>query len=209
VHLLLVFLALIVSTTATAQSDHGGIEFTPYGAWSFGGTFNDTESDASLSTNDSSSFGLILDYRESANTQWEVIYSFQSTDVAVSGVPNVGSTLDLDVHYLQAGGTYLGDAGKVRPFLSLTAGVAHFDVKDAGFDSDSFFSFSIGTGLQLRPHKRLGLRLEARAFGSLLKSDSALFCESNPAAGSAGCAFFLTGEVYWQLQTMAGIVFRF
>jgi len=209
VHLLLVFFALIVSTTATAQSSHGGFEFTPYGAWSFGGTFNDTESDASLSTNDSPSFGLILNFRESANTQWEVIYSFQSTDVAVSGVPNVGSALDLDVHYLQAGGTYLGDAGITRPFLSLTAGVAHFDVKAAGFDSDSFFSFSIGTGLQLRPHERLGLRLEARAFGSLLKSDSALFCESNPAGGSAGCAFFLTGEVYWQLQTMAGIVFRF
>ncbi len=206
---LVVFLALIMSATAAAQSDPGGFEITPYGAWSFGGTFNDSETDASLNTRDSSSFGLILNFRESAITQWEIIYSLQNTDVAVNGVSNVSGTLDLGIHYLQAGGTYQGDSNKVRPFLSLTAGVAHFDVKADGYDSDSFFSFSIGTGLQLRPNERLGFRLEARAFGSLLKSDSALFCESDPAGGSAGCAFFLTGEVYWQLQTMAGVVFRF
>jgi len=209
VRALVVFLALILSATATAQSEPGGIEITPYGAWSFGGTFNDSESNASLSTSDSSSFGLILNFRETAITQWEIIYSLQNTDVAVSEVPNVSGTLDLNVHYLQAGGTYQGDSDRVRPFLSLTAGVAHFDVKNDGYDSDSFFSFSIGTGLQFRPNERLGFRLEARAFGSLLKSDSALFCESDPAGGSAGCAFFLAGEVYWQLQTMAGVVFRF
>lgn len=206
---LVVSLALILSATAAAQSGRGGIEITPYGAWSFGGTFNDGESDASLSTIDSSSFGVILNFRETAITQWEIIYSLQNTDVAVNGVPNLSATLDMDIHYLQAGGTYQGDADKVRPFLSLTAGVAHFDVKDDGYDSDSFFSFSIGTGLQLRPTERLGFRLEARAFGTLLNSDSALFCESAPAGGSAGCAFLLAGDVYWQLQTMAGVVFRF
>jgi hypothetical protein len=209
VRALLVFLALILSTTAIAQSDAGGFEITPFGAYSFGGTFNDSEGNASLSTNDSASFGLILNFRESANTQWEIFYSLQSTDVTASNVPNVSETLDLDVHYLQAGGTYQGDTGAVRPFLSLTAGVAHFDVKTDGYDSDSFFSFSIGTGLQLRPNERIGFRLEARVFGSLIKSDSALFCVSDPAGGTAGCAFVLAGEVYWQLQTLAGVVFRF
>ena len=206
---LVVFLVLFISATAAAQSNPGNFEITPYGAWSFGGTFNDNENNASLSTSDSSSFGLILNFRESTITQWEVIYSLQNTDVEVNGVANVSGTLDLDIHYLQAGGTYQGDSDKVRPFLSLTAGVAHFDVKSDGYDSDSFFSFSIGTGLQLRPTERLGIRLEARAFGSLLRSESALFCESDPAGGSAGCAFLLAGEVYWQLQTMAGVVFRF
>ena len=206
---LIVCLALILSATAHAQSDLNGFEITPYGAYSFGGTFNDSDGNASLNTNDSASFGLILNFRESANTQWEVIYSLQSTDVAVSGVQSANSTLDLDVHYLQAGGIYHGDADKVRPFLSLTAGGAHFDVKTDGYNSDTFFAFSIGAGMQLRPNDRLGFRLEGRAFGSLLKSNSALFCESDPAGGSAGCAFILAGEVYWQLQTMAGVVFRF
>lgn len=202
---LFVFIAFI----ATAAAEPGSFEITPYGAYSIGGTFNDSESNASLSTRDSASFGLILNFRESANTQWEIIYSLQSTDIAVRGVPNLSDSLDLDVHYLQAGGTYQGDSGSVRPFVSLTAGLAHFDVKNDGYDSDNFFAFSIGAGLQLRPNDRLGIRLEARAFGSLLKSSSALFCESDPAGGTAGCAFFLAGEVYWQLQPMAGIVFRF
>ena len=67
----------------------------------------------------------------------------------------------------------------------------------------------IGTGLQIRPNDRLGLRLEARAFGTLIKSGSSLFCVSDPAGGNAGCAITVTGEVLWQIQTMAGIVFRF
>jgi hypothetical protein len=205
----MVFIALILATTANAQSDLNGFEITPYAAYSFGGTFNENDGSTSLSTSDSASFGLILNFRESANTQWEVIYSLQNTDVAISDLQSGSSTLDLDIHYLQAGGTYHADSDKARPFLSLTAGAAHFDVKNDGYDSDTFFAFSIGGGLQLRPNERLGIRLEARAFGSLLKSESALFCESDPAGGSAGCAFFLAGEVYWQLQTMAGFVFRF
>jgi hypothetical protein len=206
---LLVGLAITLSATANAQSDPGGIEITPYGAYSFGGTFNDSETNTSLGTSDSPSFGLILNFRESANTQWEVIYSLQSTDVAVSDAINTSNTLDLDVHYLQVGGTYQGDAGNVRPYLALTVGASHFDIKADGYDSDTFFGFSIGGGWQIRASERLGFRLEARAFGSLLRSDSALFCESDPAGGTAGCAFFLAGDVYWQLQTMAGVVFRF
>ena len=115
----------------------------------------------------------------------------------------------MNVHYLQAGGTYQGDGDTFRPYLAATIGATHFDVKTAGFDSDTFFSFSLGPGLQFRPNERLGLRLEVRAFGTLVRSDSALFCVSNPGGGSAGCAITVAGEVLWQIQTMAGVVFRF
>lgn len=206
---LLISLAFLASTQAVAQSEPLRFEITPFGAYSFGGTFNDEDSDVTGEIQDSASFGFLFDFRESSNTQWEILYSQQSTEASFSGLTVPDTVLDMNVHYLQGGGTYQGDGGKVRPYLAATIGATHFEVRTEGFDSDTFFSFSIGTGLQIRPNERLGLRLEARAFGTLIKSGSSLFCVSDPAGGTAGCAITLTGEVLWQIQTMAGIVFRF
>jgi len=202
-------LSLCLATTTNAQSHTDRFEITPFAGYTFGGGFNDSESNASVSLADSADFGLILNFREGPNTQWEIFYSLQQTDAEVSGVSTVTAPLDINVHYLQGGGTYQGDGDKVRPFLALTVGAAHFDVKETGFDSDTFFAFSIAPGLQVNPSGRLGLRLEARVFGTLVKSGSTIFCESNPGGGSAGCAFTIVGEVLWQFQANAGVVFRF
>jgi opacity protein-like surface antigen len=196
-------LAILIASPALAENDTGTIEITPYGAYSFGGTFSDEDSATEAKLQDSESYGLIFDYKRKDNTQIEVIYSQQSTDADVSGttVPNI------NMHYLQLGGTYLFDEGKVLPFMSATLGATHIDVDTEGFGSDTFFGFSIGGGLQIAPSSRLGLRLEARAFGTMLRSGSTIFCGSGPSG--AGCAITVAGDVLWQFQMMAGIVFRF
>lgn len=193
----------------SSRADPGNFEVTPYGAFSLGGTFNDSETGDDASLNDSESFGLLLDFREGPNTQWEILYSRQATDADVRSSQAPQTVVDVDVHYLQGGGTYQGDGNKVRPFLSATLGATHIDAKSSGFDSDTFFSFSIGPGLQIRPNERMGIRLEARVFGTLVQSDSNLFCVSDPANMNAGCAIRVDGEVFWQTQLMAGLVFRF
>ena len=192
-----------------AQSELGRIELTPYGAYSFGGKVSNTDSNVSSRFKDSENFGLILNVRESSKTQWEFIYSRQSTSVDIIGLSTGNVVLDSDVHYLQLGGTYQGEGDKIRPYLAATVGAAYFDVLTDGFDGDTFLSFSIGTGLQIWPTKRLGLRLEARAFGTVVRSDSSLFCVSNPGAGSSGCAVSVAGDVLWQVQTIGGFVIRF
>ena len=185
--------------------DQGFFELTPYGAVSFGGSFTDEESNTEYKLNDSGSFGVLLDFREGPNTQWEVLYSLQDTEARVDGT----DFADIKVHYVQGGGTYHSDVGNVRPFIAMTIGATHFDAKSDGFGSDTFFGWSIGGGMQIAPTNRIGIRLEARAFGTLVSSGSSIFCESNPAGGSAGCAITIKGDVFWQLQTMAGVVFRF
>lgn len=199
----------LVLNLVDAQSEPGRVELTPYGAYSHSGTFSDTESEKSGRLKDSGNFGLLLDIREDSNTQWEIIYSQQSTEVDVTD-PSIGNTvLDMNVHYLLGGGTVQGDGDKVRPYLTFTVGAAYYDVKTDGYDSDTFFAMSIGTGLQIRPNDRLGLRLEARLFGTFVSSDSSLFCVSDPGGGSAGCAISVAADVLWQLQTIVGVVFRF
>ncbi len=206
---ILFFTLVFASATGHAQSDPGDFEITPYGAFSFGGTFTDTVSDISASLKDTENFGLLLNYRQSPKTQWEVLYSRQDTSAGVPGMTGANADVDLNVHYLQGGGTYQGDGDKVRPYLAATIGATHFSVKSGGYDSDTFFSFSIGPGLQIRPNERLGLRLEARVFGTLVRSGSDLFCLSDPGNMTAACAITVSGEVLWQTQAMAGLVFRF
>lgn len=201
--------AILLPFAVDAQNIPDRIELTPYGAYTFGGTFNDSESDVAVEIKDSGNFGLLLNFRQAANRQWEILYSQQRTQARIKGLVTGDEVLDTTVHYLQGGGTYQGEGEIVRPYLAATIGVAHFDVTTEGFDSDTYFSFSIGPGLQIWPNSRLGLRLEARAFGSLVRSDSSLFCLSDPENGTAGCAFTITGDVLWQFQAMAGIVFRF
>ncbi len=200
-------LALFVVSAAHAQKNEFKFELTPFAGFVTGGEFDDTTSSASLELDDSSSFGLILDIRESANTQWEILYSRQITEADTTALPISGPSLDMDVHYIQGGGTYLFDGDAARPFLAATIGAAHFEPGLSGVDSETFFAFSIGTGLQIRPNDRFGIRLEARGYGTLLDSDTDLFCQSDPAG--AICAVRVEGTVLWQFQAMAGFVFRF
>ena len=197
--------AVLAASTSLAQTIPGAITLTPYGSGSFGGTFEDEESELSVKLEDSSALGLILNYQNSANTQYEFIYSQLSTDTNVSGA----ILSDINMQYLQAGGTYQFDGNKVLPFISATLGGTRVDVDEDGYGSDTFFGFSIGGGFQIAPSNRLGLRLEARAFGTLVRSGSSIFCVSAPGNGTAGCVITVAGDVLWQVQTMAGFVFRF
>jgi len=199
--------ALLLAATANAQEEPFTFELTPFAGYTFGGEFEDMTGSSSLELEDDASFGLILNIRESANTQWEVLYSRQATEADTTGLAIGGPPLDLDVHYIQGGGTYQGAGDHARPYLAATIGAAHFEPGLAGFDSETFFSFSIGTGLHIRPNDRFGIRLEARAYGTVLESDTDYFCQSGP--GGLICAIRSEGTVLWQVQTMAGFVFRF
>jgi hypothetical protein len=180
---------------------------TPFAGFATGGDFNDMASSATLALDDSSSLGVILDIRESTNTQWEILYSLQATEADTNGLAVGGGPLDIDVHYIQGGGTYLFEGRAVRPFLAATIGASHFEPGLGGVDSETFFSFSIGTGLQIRPNDKFGIRLEARGYGTLLDSNTDLFCQSDPSG--AACAIRTDGNVLWQFQAFAGLVLRF
>ncbi len=200
-------LALLVAPASLAQEHTYKYELTPFAGFATGGEFKDMATTASLVLDDSNSFGLILNIGESANTQWEILYSLQTTEADTTGLPISGAPLDIDVHYIQGGGTYMFDGNAARPFLAATIGASHFKPGLSGVDSETFFAFSIGTGLHIRPNDRFGIRLEARGYGTLLDADTDLFCQSDPAG--AICAVRVEGTVLWQFQAMAGFVFRF
>ena len=200
-------IALLWSATVFAQEKQFNFEVTPYGAYRFGGEFVETVGDNAIDLDDNGSFGFIFNVRHSPITQWEILYSRQETRADTTGLGLTDPALDLSVEYLQAGGTYLWDGDPVRPYLAATVGGTRVDISNTVFDSDTFFSFSLGLGLQIRPNDRLGIRLEARSFGTLLDSDTDLFCQIGP--NNNVCAVRVDGTVLWQLETFAGLVIRF
>jgi opacity protein-like surface antigen len=197
----------VLAGTATAQEQAYRYELTPYGGYRFGGSFSQVDSEFAIDLDDSGSYGLIFNARHTEITQWEVIYSHQEPSADTTGLNLNDPRLDLGIDYLQGGGTYLWDGRGMRPFLSATIGATRIEVQNDGFSDDFFFSFSMGLGVQFRPSDRLGIRLEARGFGTIVDSETDIFCQSDP--NNALCAVRVEGDVMWQMEAMAGLVFRF
>lgn len=203
-------LLLVAGSAAHARSfDLPRVSLTPIGGYTFGGEFEDEVGDLSVEADAAAHYGLILNLRESPRTQWEVFYALEQTEADLSALPPGGAvdTMDLDIQYLQAGGTYVAEGQAARPFLAATVGVTRFDPDPLTFDSENFFSFGLGAGWQLQPTDRLGLRLEARLLGTFLNADTALFCRTGPDENV--CAIRANGDMYWQLQTSLGLIFSF
>ena len=183
-------------------------ELTPYAGYRIGGEFEQQDGSGSFKVDEGNSQGLIFNIEaRDVNTQWEVLYGRESTSVATDLTFDPAGRLGLDVEYFQFGGTYLFDGEDTRPFIALTAGVTHFGPKPPGVNSESYFSGSLAGGVQLRKTKRIGVRLEARVYATLVNSDGALFCHSGPAGGV--CAIEIHGTALYQWEGSAGVVFRF
>jgi hypothetical protein len=195
------------STTATAQQSNFKFELTPFAGYRVGGSFEEKDGDGRVELNDSNAQGIIFNIKANPNGQYEFLYSRQSTDARTEGFLLNDPTIDLDVETFHFGGTYLFDGEKTRPFLALTLGVTQFDPGITDSNSESFFSASIGGGFQLNATKRLGFRLEARAFTTFVEDDSNIFCVSSGGAG--GCVIQVAGRTLTQWEARAGLVFRF
>lgn len=200
-------LCLLPAAAALAQENGPRIELTPFAAVAAGGGFEDMTSGESLDLRDDTAFGLILNLRHSPVTQWEFLYSRQATEARYTGNQAGTAPFEVDVHYLHAGGTYRGNGEYARPFLAATVGATLFEPRLSAVDGETFFSFSIGAGFQFRPNDKIGARLEARAFGTALASESDLFCQTGPDKNV--CAIHADATVLWQFEALAGVVIRF
>lgn len=201
---LLIFSA---SAPAIAADPLPRIEITPFAGYRLGGEFQEQMSDVVFDFNEAGAFGLVVSGRVESNSHWEAFYSQQSTDVDVDPMLFGSGDFDLDVQYFHLGGSVSYDAPFGQPFVAATIGATRLDPTQAGFDAESFFSFSLGGGLRFAPTERIGVRLDARAVGTLVESDTDLFCLSDE--GGATCALRVDGNVLWQFEGSAGISFRF
>jgi opacity protein-like surface antigen len=201
------FLATLVlmATAIPGYVFASDFEITPFAGYTWGGEFTDTTTGDKLTVNENSNYGIMLDFKQTDESQIELYYSRQATrlQTKASGFYTGTPLFDLDIDYIHIGGTALMGEGKVKPFVVGTLGVTYMAPKGAGLDSATKFSLSLGGGAKILFSDHIGLRLEGRWFGTFFDGSGQAFCSSGQ------CLIKVQGDVFSQFVANAGIIFAF
>ena len=203
--ILFVSFALAAASTAPAQAFEN--EITPYLGYRTGGSFDASNIPGRYNISDAESYGLIVGFTTPNQAQLEVHYAKQETDARFDRVTPNDRDVDLDLETLEVGGIYEFNGRLMRPYVSGTVGATRVGVRSTESRSDTFLSGSFGLGLKYRPDDRVGARLEVRLRGIVVSSSTGLFCSTG--TGGSGCSVAIGGNVVGQVETFAGLVFRF
>jgi hypothetical protein len=194
---------LVAAAPAQAEepNDWNEWEITPFVGYVAGGQFEDSLLGTDRDIAEDNNFGVIFNAAVDYWRHYELFYSQQSTKVE-------GATpMNLDVQYLQIGGTVSNpEAERVIPYFGLTVGAARFK-PDAGFDTETKLAFSIAGGFKVPITEHVGVRLDARAFVSLLDTDGNIFCVSD--GGAATCRIRTKSDTLFQYSANLGVTVGF
>ena len=183
----------------------GRFSVAPFAGYRFGGEMESAGGGgATLDISASPSYGVVLGwsltdpvYEHQGGV--EFIWSHQSTDVDLGA----GGGLDLNIDYFHVGGVYVWEYGAVAPFVGASAGATLIDFQDTGSGSETGFSVGVGVGAKARLTDHVGLRLEARGYGTFLESDGTIYVSSR------GGAVAFSGTSQWQGDLTAALVISF
>ncbi|HET9446660.1 MAG TPA: outer membrane beta-barrel protein [Steroidobacteraceae bacterium] len=176
-------------------------EFTPFAGFTAGGEFEDPTDGSDRDLDEDSNFGLIINAAVDEWRHYELLYSTQSTTVE-------GATpIDMDVQYLQIGGIVSHpDTTRVIPYFGLTVGAARFSPDGPGLDDETKLAASVAGGFRVPITQHFAVRLDLRAFVTVLDTDGDLFCVSD---GGATCAIRAKSDTFLQYSANLGVTVGF
>ncbi len=176
-------------------------EFTPFAGFMAGGEFEDPADGSDRDLDEDSNFGLIVNAAVDDWRHYELLYSTQSTSV------DGATPIDMDVQYLQIGGIVSHpDATRVIPYFGLTVGAARFSPDAPGLDDETKLAASIAGGFRVPITEHFAVRLDLRAFVSVLDTDGDLFCVSD---GGATCNISAKSDTFLQYSAALGVTVGF
>jgi opacity protein-like surface antigen len=186
-------------------------EVAGFGSLAVGGQFRladggavNTGTGSRVSLADHGAFALAADVRADQSSWYELFYSREATDLR--GNFDAPRT-DVTVEYLHVGGTVLlNDEFEVRPYVVGGLGVTRFTPGAAG-STDTRFSASLGLGLRWPVTRHFSVRLEGRAFVTLVNDSTALFCRSDESG--LLCRIHGSGQTFVQGEFLAGAAYAF
>jgi hypothetical protein len=174
---------------------------TPFIGYRFGGEFEDINTGTTLKLSEEQSYGIIFDREMASGDIMEFYYSRQPSSLLASGPVTPGALIDIDVEYFHLGGKYPMKSN-VGAFYLGSVGLTRFSPGVDNLGPETKFSLGLGVGMETSADKRVGFRLEGRAFGTFIDSSGGIFC-------SGGCIVVTESQVLWQFEINAGITFRF
>lgn len=178
-------------------------EVTPFIGYMAGGKFEDPTDQSDRDVEADTNWGLFLNLNaDGPERQYELLYTRQSTSVE-GAVP-----IDLDVQYLQIGGIVnFTDVEHAIPYFGLTVGATQFSPDETGLDDETKLSFTVGGGVKVPITRHIGLRLDARAFVTVMDTDGDFFCDSG--AAGATCRISARSDTFVQYALGLGVVAAF
>lgn len=197
--------AMAATTPALAsepEREYNRYEFTPFGGYVSGGEFEDPTDGSDRDLDEGSSFGLFVDIADEHWRHYEFFYTDMDTEV------DGATPFDMQVQYLQIGGIVSHpDARYAIPYFGMTVGAARFSPDEPGLDDETKFAFSVGGGLRFPITDHFGVRLDARAFVTVLDSEGDLFCASDASGGT--CRIRAKSDTFLQYAASLGVTFGF
>jgi hypothetical protein len=195
---------LLASAAGTAAAQAARSAVTIYGGYRGGGSFTDTVSNASLGINDSAVGAISLDLPLDPSRQVQLYLSHQRTELDTSNAtPATPTRLPLSVTYLHLGGSVYFDGPVGRgPYVVGGLGLTVFDPGAANYAAEVRPSMNLGVGYEFPLGERAALRVEARAYATLVNSSGGFLC-------SGGCVVNVQGDLVSQGEVQVGLSVRF
>ena len=194
---LLAVAVLVTQLTPAYAQDY---EITPYIGWRTSSSLEEEGTGATINLDETGSYGFILSMKKSLDTNYDFLFSRQDTELHSSTTPSTTEQLRIDYYHL--GGTIFYDSDKLHPFISGGLGATHITPANSNYSSDTMFSLSIGGGLKFPLTPNVGLRLEARGYGTVVSGSGAILC-------SGGCVASFNGSLFMQFEALAGLSIAF
>jgi hypothetical protein len=181
----------------------GGGELTASVGARFGGDV-DPGSTGNSTLDPALVYGLTYDIRLASEKWIALLWSRQKAEVDLPGFVPGNDSFDLTVDYLQVGGVYRPERRrKSNPFVMFSLGVTRVDPDLAGFDSDIVPGGMIGGGTKITFGERLGLRLDARGYFTLIQAELDGIC------GGVGCKVRFSANGAFQFEGLVGVTYAF
>ncbi len=201
--LLLPLLFALPLAAVADENTHYQFELSALAGQTIGGDIKPLVDDVATKRSNEGAYALLLNINDGYNKrgallQYELLLAQLDSDVQLSG--NVNDSYQVHSRYLHFGGTYEFNDSNFRPYIAASLGLTH--VQAAGNDSNNDWSMGFGAGIKWYPLQWLGVRLDARGFGTFYNEKTAIICDG-------GCVAGMESDVWWQSMISGGLSVRF
>jgi hypothetical protein len=147
------------------------------------------------------SFGLAVDVFVKPDGWFEAFLDHQT--LAFNSDPGAfgRTSFDMAVDYLQFGGGYQPQEGRVRPFVTAALGLTRYGANPGQVGSAIGASGSLGGGFDVPIGQRLSFRFEARGYATI--GDAAVSVTCGP-----GCFVQFGANGWYQVAARVGLAVR-
>lgn len=198
--LLLVTICAIV-TTQSAGVSASHYEVTPLIGWRTSSSLVEESTNESVDLEETRSFGVLLSMRRDPDSSYDFLFARQDTDIQSDSSTANNTSINFDYYHI--GGTVYYKQKGLYPFVSGGLGLTHISPANNIFSSETKFSLSIGGGIKFPLTENIGLRFEARGYGTAVDSSGSILC------GGGGCLIRFKSDLFTQFEAMVGMSIAF